>query len=112
MELKEFIKQTLVQIIEGVKDAQKSVGTDNGEIIPRLSTPRNKDEISYDGRIIHNIYFDVAVTVTEGTEKKGGGGIKVASFIQIEGEGKRSESNISQNRIQFHVPLTYPYSKK
>ncbi len=112
MELKEFIKETLVQIIEAIKDAQKSVGTDNGEIILKLSTQRSKGEISHDGRVIHNIYFDVAVTVTEGSEKKGGGGIKVVSLFEIGGDGKRSESNIFQNRIQFHVPLTYPNSVK
>ena len=112
MELKEFIKETLVQIIDGIKEAQNSIGADNGEIIPKLSTPKDKYEVSSEGRIIHNIYFDVAVTATEGSEKKGGGGIKVASLIEIGGEGKRSESNVSQNQIQFHVPLTYPYSQK
>jgi hypothetical protein len=115
MEIKEFVKETLVQIIEGVKDAQKQIGTDsdNGEIIPVLSRHRAGDNlISYSGNVVHNVHFDVAVTVAEGSETKGGAGIQVASLLEIGGSKGKSASNTSQSRIQFHVPITYPNTKQ
>jgi hypothetical protein len=57
MELREFVKATLVQIIEGVQDARENVATmeaavrDGAEIVPS------------DGR--QKVEFDVAVTVLE-----------------------------------------------
>ena len=57
MELREFVKATLVQIIEGVQDARESVATmeaavhDGAEIVP-----------SYE---LQKVEFDVAVTVLE-----------------------------------------------
>jgi len=93
MELKDFVSQTITSIIEGVREAQASA-QDGAYVNPVMAA--------------RPIEFDVAVTVTETTEKKGGGGIAVAGFIKAEGGGLTSSANSSVSRIKFHVPVTLP----
>ena len=85
MELKEFVKTTLVQIEEGVKEAGSmfSVG---GE----------------------DIQFDVAVIVTSEDEK--GGSLKIAYILEAGGGKKTVSSNQVTSRIQFKVKRQFDES--
>jgi hypothetical protein len=116
MELKQFVSQTLLQILEGVKSAQEQSGALGAEINPRLPDILVKDK-SLDSRIIslggtHQktvflIDFDVAITVTEGEDIKGGGAINVAA-IKLGAEGASTATNTQQSRIKFLIPITLP----
>lgn len=89
MKLDEFVKQTLLDITNGVAAAQVGAklwiapGTVEGE--PKLAPQMVK--------------FEVAVTVN----KEGSGGISVWSF----GELKGGASLESVNRISFDVPVYF-----
>ena len=115
MELKEFIRETLVQLIEGVKEAEVMVGEDNGQINPVPwhigNELKNKNMITETDRLIHMVDFDIAVTATEGSGIKGGVGIFVGG-VGIGTKGETNESNVSQNRIKFQVPVVFPFHKK
>lgn len=88
MELKEFVTQTLIQIIEGVKDAQEQTKESGALINPKTyrdsgliienSKPENKI------RNIQNVKMNIAVTVTE---------------------------NTTTSRIEFDVPVSFPVSE-
>jgi hypothetical protein len=79
MELKEFVAQSLVQIIEGVREAQTQIVGENeakpggkraGSINPHTSNRgekiRERETTSNWGESVRLVSFDVAVTVQEG----------------------------------------------
>ncbi len=84
MELKAFIKQSLVEIISGVDEAASEVD-------------RN---ICFVHRNSENVQFDVAVTVENSTE----GGIKVASLLSGGINSESKNSTISRVSFQLYIP--------
>jgi hypothetical protein len=76
MQLKDFVTETLRQIVDGVKDAQQAAKV-NGAVI----APYNKN--------FEKIEFDVAVTATEGTGTEGKVGINIWSIAAGEQNGVR-----------------------
>jgi hypothetical protein len=110
MELQQFITDALVEIVEGVKNAQKNL-QGNGEINPSpigsASSFESKSSFITHGRKIGTfVDFDIAVTATEGTGTKGGIGVFVGS-IGLGSQGQSTESNSTVSRIRFQVPITF-----
>lgn len=108
MDLKEFTKETLLQIVQGVNEANEILTENNAYVtrdIEKSSTGHSF--VDRQGRYTHaiNIDFDVAVTATETDEKKGGGGIKVVQFFQAGLETSKSVENQSVSRIKYSIPL-------
>jgi hypothetical protein len=113
MELKEFIKETLVEILNGVSEAQAELTTIEAEINPRRKfgkEERERTSMSEHHCPVYDVDFDIAVTVTEGQEAKA----RIAVFTGIFGSGVGADiksANVSQNRIKFRVPISYPQKK-
>jgi len=112
MNLKEFISETLEQIISGVSDAQTNLPGD-GEVNPHIWMAQRGDAAKHkilesnSGKWIHLVKFDVAVTVAEGSDTKGGIGLFVGPVTLGSSGGSKLE-NSSVNRIQFEIPVAYP----
>lgn len=112
MKLQEFISQTLLQIVEGVADAQKTI-QGGGEINPHYWQAQRGDIAklkileSNNGKWIHLVDFDVAVTVVESTETKGGVGMVVGP-IALGSRGQSNAENSTVSRIKFQIPVTLP----
>ena len=112
MELKDFIAETLKQIIEGAGDAQIYAKEKGASINPELhlntsiasSTGHLK---TLNGKNASTIEFDVAVTATEGTGTKGGIGI-IAGAINLGSSGQTNHEKMSVSNIKFSVPLSLP----
>lgn len=115
MELKEFIKTALIDIVQGVYEAKKNLDEqyNYGCICPdsgvsRITCKELNDNaiVAKDNQLIYQqkIDFDVAVT-TENTGTNGSKvGIKV--FGLEAGIGKNSDvTNTAMSRIKFHVPI-------
>ena len=115
MQLNEFIKETLIQIITGANKANESLKDDGALVFPA-------NIVTTDGRIVYaktdhpmpvpisTIKFDVAVTESTERGKTGGIGVTVASI----GIGtKRTEENStnSVSRVSFEVPVLFPQNK-
>lgn len=116
MELKDFVGQALVEIVEGVTAAQSKLGESGVHVNPRLSTQQGTLEskgklVSTYGRLVQLVEFDVAVTVNEATGTKGGIGI-VGGIINLGTQGQSSESNSALSRIKFSVPMSLPEVQK
>lgn len=104
MDLKEFTKQTLVQIVEGVKEANEEF--QDGAYVPYLVPHNTKGRYIYeDGANVVDIDFDVAITATETEGANGGGGLKVASFLNIGGALESKTENQTISRIKYTLPL-------
>jgi hypothetical protein len=102
MELREFVKSTLLDVMGGIKDAQSewnNTTNGSGAINPVFGTVNVND--------VQHVSFDVAVTAETATAGKGNAGIKVWS-VGIGGELSDSATNSSVSRIQFKVPVMPP----
>ena len=108
MELQEFIKETLVQIINGVKDAQEETKDTIAKIVPFSGA---FDHVKQGFGSTRLITFDVAVTATEEKTKKAGIGIMVAP-LNLGVGGKKETQNAVVSRIKFDVPVSLPASRK
>ena len=93
MELEQFITATLVDIVSGIKKANKNFGGSD----------------KFDLRSGEEISFDIAITVTEGTKKTGAAGIHVYA-LKLGGEKGSSVTNENISRIKFKVKPNYNIS--
>ena len=117
MDLSEFVQVSLVQIARGIEAANSELKTDTDALI----NPRNLAVNSGSGanygyvtettkylRIVELVEFDVALNVQEQNEKSGKFGISVGS-VGLGVGGKNTESNTSQSRIRFKIPVAWPH---
>jgi hypothetical protein len=124
MDLRNFIKESLVQIALGIEDADDALEDSSAFVNPinvHSSNGKHGDDIygfiskensSFSvSRVIQNIRFDVAVTAEKGTESKGGVGLMVGA-LAFGSQGKSDASNASQSRIQFSIPMLLPAKRK
>jgi len=112
MDLKEFVKETLVQITAGVRDAQGEVRSLGGIVNP-ATLSRTDGAGSYFSTIddVHHVFlvdFDVAVSVTENTGTNAGAKLNVATFLTLGAGGQSANSSAATNRLTFKVPLALP----
>lgn len=97
MELKEFVTKTILDIIDGVRDAQK------------LNKTTAQINAATASRGIENIDFDVALSVTDGDEKDRGITVSIPSISKV-GSFRRKESReTTEQRVKFSVPVAYPF---
>lgn len=115
MDLKEFVKETLIQITAGVRDAQEEVRTLGGIVNP-ATLSRTDGGGAYFSTIddIHHVFlvdFDVAVSVNENTGTNAGAKLNVATFLTLGAGGESANSSAATNRLTFKVPLALPLDK-
>ncbi|MEZ7506527.1 hypothetical protein [Flavobacterium sp. Arc2] len=99
MELKEFIKQTIIQITDGLVEGHKYVNENNfGE---GISDSSGKE-----------INFDVAVTSNEEETTGIGGKISIANVFNIGAKEENTTKATNVSRIQFKTYLHLKMPKK
>lgn len=114
MELKQFITETLVQIADGIVDAQNQLKARGTEAI--INTNMTKTDVGHlvtggRRRPVEFVEFDVAILANEGTETKAGIGLTVASLLSLDAGGKSNQTAGRESRIKFKVPMSYPMHK-
>lgn len=114
MELQDFVKEALVQVIGGVTAAQDEIrkAGSSAEISPALKTnwetlERQGKAMSDSGRVVQLLEFDIAVTVAEKTQTKGKIGIAIG-VLGLGSQGQSESSDSSASRIKFSVPILLP----
>lgn len=112
MDLKEFVRETLVQIATGVKDAQGDVRALGGIVNPATQNP-SKSGNSYFSSIddLHHVFlvdFDVAVTVAESAGTNAQAKLNVATILSLGIGGQSANSSAATSRLNFKVPLALP----
>lgn len=100
MELKEFVKKALLDLVNAVDEANESLDR-------KLTLISSKDN--------RTIEFDVAVSVEEDTAEKGSGGgeIRVLNFISAGGKGEVAHAikNSTVSRVKFGVDVDWKESE-
>ena len=111
MDLREFVQQTLVQIVEGVVDARDPIVEKGGDINP---VGGNFDQQSLGERqwdwergATEIVEFDVALTTSDKEDAKAGIGVFLGGIgIGTKTSGENAYS--SMTRVKFSVPLLLP----
>jgi hypothetical protein len=111
MELKEFVKETLVQITEGVKEAQDECKKAGGLINPMLRIPvSNAEKFEIDGQYYpaSKVSFRVGLSESDTAGGKNGIGVFLGKFSM--GIEKVKETEIqSITSVEFDVTVVFPY---
>lgn len=121
MDLQTFITQTLVQIANGINEANISLSAAGAVVNPSNVYPYEKPGSTAYGhivppdqtllnRVVQLVNFDVAVTAEEGAGAKGGIGVVVGAFA-LGSQGSTTANNSSQSRVQFAVPMALPQGR-
>jgi hypothetical protein len=114
MELKEFVTEALLQIAGGIEAAQNKL--QEAGSAARINTSVTRDEsgsLVTGGRrhSVEFVEFDVAILANSGTETKAGVGLTVASLLNLSAGGRSNQSQGTESRIKFKVPVAYPKHK-
>jgi hypothetical protein len=111
MNLQDFVSETIMQIVSGVKAAQAVSAEHGSKVNPKLMS--NYDYASQhgflwcDSEYAQIVQFDVALTATKESGAKGGIGLFVGAVSIGATKGSNSE-NTSVSRVKFSVPLVLP----
>lgn len=111
MDLKEFIKTALVDIVQGIDEAKKEI--DNNQkaqicpILAPVSTAKFNIQVDVNGMYYQQAEFDIAVTAESKSDTGAKAGIKVFGIDASMG-GNVSGNSSTVSRIKFHVPLGLP----
>lgn len=110
MELQEFIKNTLVQITNGVIDAQNELKDTGCLINPvgHITGEKNMDYGQYGTRNVQKIKMNVVLEVneSEGSSK----GIGVAKVLNAGINTDKASSNSQVTSVEFEIPIAFPVS--
>ncbi len=110
MNLEEFVTESLVQLVEGVSTAQLRIHK-GATINPKQRSTKPRSVEYGTGIPVQEIEFDIAVTVDEGKQTKGGIGV-VAGVFALGSQGQSSAATQSVSRIKFSVPISFPHVNK
>jgi hypothetical protein len=108
MELKEFVRETLEQIVEGAAMAQESIKARGGIVNPsNLSFQKDGQRNNYDHAMPQEVVFDVGLTSTD----KSGSAEGIGVFLGSISLGKKNETGAEQvavTKVKFTVSLVLP----
>ena len=109
MELRDFISETLIQIVQGINDAQKALKETECVINPRNIEQGDyaKAIIKNKAHVVQDVSFNIALTSTSNSEDKTGIGVMLGSF-GIGGNKTSSDGNTSNTNISSSVPVVFP----
>lgn len=114
MKLEDFISESIIQIISGVKKAQDYASQNQALINPiTLQQAKSSGDSYYDSRTLRPaqvIDFDISVTTKEDGKVSGKAGVFV-SVLKLGVEGTEGTENQISNKIKFSVPILLPTQK-
>jgi len=111
MELKDFVKATLEQIVEGVSMAKETIDSHGGTINP-TNVRFNRDGAfnSYNHAMPQDGVFDVGLTSTDKTGSSEGIGVFLGS-ISLGKKNDIGAEHVAVTKVKFTVPLVLPAGK-
>ncbi len=121
MDIKDFVKETLVEISMGVSEAQKAVNKLGGCVNPTdchdparnigIAVSKTADNTYFGVSSQKNVFlisFDIAVSVTEETGTGAKAKLNVVNLLNLGISGESGNINSVVNRVSFKIPLALP----
>lgn len=117
MDIKDFIKESLLQIVDGITEANTALEAKGASIPISVGGEGVWATLVKEGKDKHTKYimrvdFDLAVTVTQSDNLKAGGGISIASLVNAGTTCENSSQSESVSRIKYTIPLELPELNK
>ncbi|RZQ54914.1 hypothetical protein C1E23_01110 [Pseudoalteromonas phenolica] len=122
MELKDFIKQAVLDI----SDAVREINSESDDVIVNPASVANSQSIEMYGKIstisnlakedpdylrpVHTINFDIAVTTSKKEDGKEGIGVNLTVVKLDKGNNNTSSSDVS-NKLTFSLPVALPVGR-
>ena len=114
MDIKDFIKESLLQIVDGITEANKALES-KGASIPVTGVAGEgvwwtliKEGNDRHTKHAMRVDFDLAVTVSQSDNLKAGGGISIASLLNAGATSENCSQSESVSRIKYTIPLELP----
>ena len=110
MDLKEFVSQSIIQIVEGIIIAGQDITPKGALLNPYGHYSASENNGPSDQFITlkeNSIDFNVAVVIEENDVAKGGIGIFVGG-VGIGTQGENKNVNQMFSRIEFSIPIIFP----
>ena len=112
MDIKDFIKESLLQIVEGIAETNEAL-KDKGAYIPTRMVVGEGVWVTLDKetnttRHFMRVDFDLAVTVTQSDKLKAGGGLSIASVFNAGVSSEDASKNEEISRIKYTLPIALP----
>lgn len=98
MELQEYIKETLVQVMAGVSSAQEVQYPNHGQIGNTVFE-------------LIRVKFDIVITTMDSEGQSAKAGIFVGGFAGIGVKKDDTQTTQASNRMQFEIPVQLPIAK-
>lgn len=117
MDLKDFVSETIVQISQGIMEAQEKTKELGAVINPPTKGPADGNLFTTVGNIdyvVQKIDFDICVSVESSNSKESKGKLGVVTaFVggKVEKGTEENSANQSVNRIKFSIPCLLPWGK-
>lgn len=108
MEVKDFIKETVAQILDSVSELNETYA-EKGATIASLGNYNYKGQWSK--HYVTEVDFDIALEVVEDKESGVGGKLNVASIISGGGNQISKQTNQATSKVHFTLPVMFPESK-
>ena len=114
MQLNEFVRDVLVQIAQGVRDADTKVAEAGGvassatQLGPASAARETHFATLENGAPVFLVDFDVAVSVSEATEGGANAALRIATIFSAGAGTKGEETTATVSRVRFKVPLALP----
>ena len=108
MDLSEFVRETLNNVVAGVVLSQEDLKKTNAIINPSTIDENGFISLSYGNKRIVNVSFDVAVTVDDIDGDKAGIKVSVANFFSGSVGGETKTANQKVSRVSFEIPVLLP----
>lgn len=118
MELKQFIRETIVQISMGMKEViamNEELGIIVNPNITIATSPENfhvptdPENIQKLERRVQLLHYDVALTISEQDSIEIGGKVGI-QLLGVKGSEVGMTKNMQENRLNFSIPICLPIS--
>ena len=103
MELKEFIKNVLIDLSEGVEEAQMELKEKSTVV-----NPRRTNNINHEDRNITTVHFEMGLMSSETENNTAGIGVFLSSVgVGVKNDAKTNNESVT--RISFSLQVAFPY---
>jgi len=111
MELKDFIKNSITAISEGIIEAQLELKDKNVIINPeKLGTGKTGEKLLLsDGwRYTQELEFEILVNTEESNTLAGGGKLTILKVVSVGIDSKSDKDFSNSNKLKFKIPVALP----
>lgn len=108
MQLKEFVQETIEQIVEGVADSKESAEKHGAQVNPPyVSYYKEGKRSTYNEAMPQNVEFDVGLTSTLSDGSAEGIGVFLGS-VNLGKRNQTSFEDVAITKVRFVVPVVLP----